>query len=346
VIRFALILLVCVMMSPEGERWRALVLLGPVFLLCELGRFIMMRAFGYPGRPLFDPFPDNMPPGRPMAAWKQAVVLLAGPLPGLMLALGIQAALHPPMQSWVGLLVIYLVVLNGLNLLPIVPFAGGRLLELLFFGRGPWLAASFHLLCAASLFLAAWLLEAWPYALLGGVMLLGAPARYRKAVEEKRLREEAADLPASLDEAGGRYRRELFASAVRLGQAGVTPQALASDMLRLHGRMLSPPPTRVLWALLFFLYLGGFGAGAAAMFIQVFDTAAYTRREVVDLGSGTEQFIRLYLAGKTDEADLRALRARWLAADRDVRRVTRQMLEALVKDIPEPVKEIMREADR
>ena len=66
-----------------------LAILIPVLLLHELGHFAGMRLFGYRNvQMFFVPFLGAAVSGRKHAApvWQQVVVLLLGPLPGLLVA--------------------------------------------------------------------------------------------------------------------------------------------------------------------------------------------------------------------------------------------------------------------
>ncbi len=336
----------CCLFIPGEARWMAVALLAPAMLLSELGRFVAMRSFGHPGRLLFDPFPDGPAPYPPMPVWKQATVLLMGPLPGLFLALAIQAAFRPDIGVWLGAAVLWLVILNAMNLLPFVPFHGGRLLDLLFFARSPWLAAGFHALCAAVLVWVSWMLGTWVYAVLGGLVLLGVPVRYRKAEAERLLAEAAAGMPDRLDDASEGQRRELFATAVRVGASGVTPDALAADMRKLHSRLTAPRPPALIWAALFLLYLAGWVAGASAVSLLFTGSfaAASTRREAADLAAITQVCIRKVAAGEADPRLLPELRERWMAADAAARRAAREALVGKAGPIPDPVRAIIEEA--
>jgi Zn-dependent protease len=231
-----------------------------VLFLHEAGHFLGMRAFGYRNvRMFFIPFFGAAVSGKKHAApaWQQAVVLLLGPLPGLVLASALYGWLHPPGTSWPGRLVAYLVVVNGFNLLPVVPLDGGRLLDVLLFSRRPVLTLAFQMLAVLALLGLAFFLWSWVLGILGGLMLLTAPARYRAARLQRAFRDNPLELPDQLEDLGDTQRRDLFGWAVLVNPLARTPAALAGEMRTLHEHMVSRPPGRLVWLALLALYLAG-----------------------------------------------------------------------------------------
>src|SRR5439155_12865752 len=70
-----------------------------VLLYHELGHFVAMKLFGYRDATIFFvPFFGAATVGRKhdATAAQQIIVLLAGPVPGLLLALGLSLVPHPP----------------------------------------------------------------------------------------------------------------------------------------------------------------------------------------------------------------------------------------------------------
>jgi hypothetical protein len=133
---------------------KTLALVVGVLLLHESGHYLGMRLFGYSNvRMFFIPFFGAAVAGRKHAApaWQQGVVLLLGPLPGIFLGLALQAWLRPDGDSPLGTVVLWLVILNAFNLLPIVPFDGGRLVDLLLFAHRPLLTVGFTLFAVLAL---------------------------------------------------------------------------------------------------------------------------------------------------------------------------------------------------
>jgi Zn-dependent protease len=120
--------------------WRTAVLLVAVLLVHESGHALAMRLFGWSDMHMFFvPLMGAVVTGRrprSVPAWKEAVVLLAGPLPGLLAGLAVLAApvaVAPLLRS----AAIMAVIVNAFNLLPLMPLDGGRLVELALFNRWP-----------------------------------------------------------------------------------------------------------------------------------------------------------------------------------------------------------------
>ena len=123
----------------------AIALLVVVLFLHELGHALAMRALGYRDvQILFLPMFGAVATGRrtSSALWRECVVLLAGPLPGLLL--GTVLAMSPWAQSspWGQTFSALLIGINAFNLLPLEPLDGGRLAGCLVFSRAPRLRAN------------------------------------------------------------------------------------------------------------------------------------------------------------------------------------------------------------
>src|SRR6185437_14639414 len=110
--------------------------------LHEAGHALAMRWSGYRDvHVFFLPLLGAVTVGRPVATSvrNRLVVLLAGPVPGLWVAvvlLALEQVYGPNRLLHVGALV--LLILNGLNLLPFTPLDGGRALEALSRPESVW----------------------------------------------------------------------------------------------------------------------------------------------------------------------------------------------------------------
>ncbi len=136
-----------------------LLLITFVLLLHEGGHFVAMRQVGYRDLgvfflPLLGAYVSGSK--RVVTQRESAIVLLAGPLPGMllgaMLYLLMKNGLIPypgPFDINLKNLMLFLVVLNGLNLLPVYPLDGGQLLNRVFLDEEGWVSKLFVLLSAA-----------------------------------------------------------------------------------------------------------------------------------------------------------------------------------------------------
>ena len=202
----ALILVVSLVlfaMSMRGSgSWQHLVILVLVVIVHELGHLAAMRLAGFADlRMFFVPFFGAAAIGRKpgAGATEHALVSFAGPVPGLVLAAGLLAFAD---VHWRGLgrnsvvtdVTFLLVVLNGFNLLPILPFDGGRVFQVLLFGRLPWLDVVFRVVAIAAVgYLAS--LDTPVLFVVAGLMALGLREGARIAFAVAKLRR-TTPLPA------------------------------------------------------------------------------------------------------------------------------------------------------
>jgi Zn-dependent protease len=130
--------------------WEMAAILLLVLLFHEFGHALAMRATGHRNvQVLVLPLLGAVASGRKDDAgpWARLFVLLAGPAPGLVIAvicLYAAMAVSPPhlLLLQLGLLALFL---NLFNLLPLIPLDGGRIIELFLFSRWPFLRFVFFL---------------------------------------------------------------------------------------------------------------------------------------------------------------------------------------------------------
>lgn len=175
---------------------QTIVILVAVLLLHEFGHFLAMRLLGYRDTEIFFlPFLGAAASGRKEDATvaQQVVVSLMGPLPGILLGLGLllhgQSLFGPATQQ----VAMMLIIINLFNLLPIVPFDGGQIVSRTLFARLPWLDFGFNVLAIAALLAMGWWLA--PILLwVGAFFALGLPGRWRIAGLSRRVLRDRALL--------------------------------------------------------------------------------------------------------------------------------------------------------
>jgi Zn-dependent protease len=139
--------------------FRSVLLLLAVVMFHELGHFLGMYFCGYRNlQVMFVPFLGALAYGEEHRAkpFQRVIVLLLGPLPGLILGaagIAVNAHLH---ADWLRELTLFLLTLNLFNLLPIMPLDGGQLVQVLLFQRFPRIQSLFHIL--STLLLGTWAL--------------------------------------------------------------------------------------------------------------------------------------------------------------------------------------------
>jgi len=178
--------------------WELVLLLLPVLFLHELGHYAAMRAFHYRNvRMFFIPLFGAAVSGQHynVPGWKKTIVSLMGPLPGIFLAAGLGIVGLIVERQWLVNAALLTLILNGFNLLPILPLDGGWVMHSLFFSRHYLLDVGFRFLAAVGLMLLSIPIETKIFFYLGLFMLFGLPMTYRQARLVQRLRKRG--LPAA-----------------------------------------------------------------------------------------------------------------------------------------------------
>ncbi|HXG12494.1 MAG TPA: hypothetical protein VNK04_22250 [Gemmataceae bacterium] len=186
-------LLLFVAAARVGKLWDMLWVLIPVLAFHEAGHYLAMRYFGYRNLHMFFiPFLGAAVSGRHynVAGWKKAVVALMGPVPGIVVGgiIGIVGLFLR--QEQVVFAALMMIILNGFNLLPLLPLDGGWVVHAVLFVRHPLLDAVFRLLAIVGLFGIALLFRDTILLILPVLMLMGLPMAWRIARIAHRLRQQ------------------------------------------------------------------------------------------------------------------------------------------------------------
>jgi stage IV sporulation protein FB len=174
-----------------------------VLFLHEFGHFAFMKIFRYENvRMLFVPLMGAFVHGKKESynQWEQVLVILAGPIPGIIVGsvlwyYGFTGNI-PVLKSASTILL----VLNAINLLPVQPLDGGRLLQTLFLTKSSLLPVVFTLLSSLSLIAIGYYME-W-YVLMGVGFFMSFQVRnqYRAYLIHKALREQNVNYTGTYDE--------------------------------------------------------------------------------------------------------------------------------------------------
>lgn len=132
-----------------------LIIIGVIFLH-EAGHFIAMKCFGYQDKSMFFiPFFGAAVTGHKDEATltEKVWMLLAGPLPGLIMGIGLAIAIYGKSEfpEWLTGASWMLIIINLLNLFPIYPLDGGKIADLLLFSWSPYTDVIFKLFAVAVL---------------------------------------------------------------------------------------------------------------------------------------------------------------------------------------------------
>lgn len=254
--------------------WSFVLILAPVLFVHELGHYLAMRAFHYRNlRMFFIPFFGAAVTGRHynVAGWKKVVVSLMGPVPGILLGAmlgGAGLALHNALLTKAALVAL---IVNGFNLLPVLPFDGGWVFHTVIFSRHYLLDSAFRTLAAGALAVAGLMSADKILLYLSLPMFASIPASYRLARISATLRKRGVE-PASADAQTipAQTAGEIIAEVKKSSQALQSNKLIAQQALQVFETLNARPPGWLASAGLLLAYLTSLGiAVVAASFLIV-----------------------------------------------------------------------------
>jgi Zn-dependent protease len=199
----------------EGSLGKLVVLVS-VLLFHELGHYAGMRLFGYRDvRMFFIPFLGAAVSGRRegAAAWKEAIVLLLGPVPGIVLGIVLlvwNLRSPDPLKKDA---MIALLAVNGFNLLPLGGLDGAKLFQRVLFSRHRFLELGFLAASALGLALLAVAIKSWALGVFAYLGIIVLPQRHLVLRLVRDLREKGVALPRSPAHLEDPPARALFLAA-------------------------------------------------------------------------------------------------------------------------------------
>ena len=246
-----------------GMAWwspRMIGMLVVILLFHEAGHYIAMRCFGYRNvKMFFIPFLGAAVSGQHfnIAAWKKAIVYLAGPVPGIVAAIPLMWYGSARGIDWIFELGGISLVLNALNLLPVMPLDGGWIMHLTVFSRSPILELLSRLV-GIGLMLALAFFAGEKYLIFITIpLVLSLPVTFRVSKLIRRLR--GAPLPQpDRDEipAGAIHMLSEEMAGTPLAQTP-TPQK-AALLVQIYEALIVRPPGVLATLSIWFLYCGSF----------------------------------------------------------------------------------------
>ncbi len=118
-----------------NKDWMLVLVLTGVVVFHELGHFLAMKMYNYTDLGIFFiPLLGAYASGtkREISQTQSAIIILAGPVPGIIVGVGLYFLALQQQNMFLGQTAGILVFLNLLNLIPIYPLDGGQLLNRLF----------------------------------------------------------------------------------------------------------------------------------------------------------------------------------------------------------------------
>lgn len=186
-----------------------LAIITAIVIFHELGHFFAMKYYRYNDLGIFFiPLLGAYVSGskREVSQIESAVILLAGPLPGILLGILLYWLdqhsasgiffYHIPLSKIAGLMIF----VNMLNLLPLYPLDGGQLLNRVFFDEEGWLSKIFVFLSAALMGWLAWKFNFYPLLIIPALMLLRLRTDSKFTTIDKRIESEAINADVSYED--------------------------------------------------------------------------------------------------------------------------------------------------
>ena len=170
---FSLLLFVMAFSLIGAGDFQFILFLVIVLLIHELGHYGMMKLFKYKDvQILFVPFMGAFVKGnRENEKQTQSLlVILAGPVPGIIIGLILLYFGKGNSQEWINDLAFLFLFLNSLNLIPLDPLDGGQLLKMLVNGKQERFQLVFSFISSILLILIGWYFELWLIVVFGFFM--------------------------------------------------------------------------------------------------------------------------------------------------------------------------------
>lgn len=206
--------------------WFAVASLVTVIVIHEAGHFIAMKFFGYRSVNMtFVPFVGAYVSGQAinLSRKNKLIVLLAGPVPGIVIGCALFLLyMHNNNQLYFQLATPFL-LLNSINLLPIIPLDGGQFLKALYFKGSRILQVVFLILAFVVLVYSFYKSPAhWYLLIIAVLVVLRIWKMYFINKVRRKLDEEGIDYACSYDdltdEEYAGIRKVLISESRRLGK--------------------------------------------------------------------------------------------------------------------------------
>lgn len=234
--------------------------LVPILLFHELGHYVAMRYFNYRNvKMFFLPLLGAAVSGQHfnIPGWKKAIVSLAGPIPGILLAIPMAVVTIQTQNELWRNATLMIVLINVFNLLPLLPLDGGWTAHALYFCRKPWLDVLFRLTAAIAMISMGVTWQLYFFVAFGALMLLAIPgairslniARQVKTEELQVVSDDTTEIPRSFVEA---VVPQLPATG-----PGSLPKPLAQQTRQIFDAVSLRPPGFAATVGLTLLYLAG-----------------------------------------------------------------------------------------
>lgn len=173
-----------------------------VLVIHELGHFALMKKFKYKNvRMLFVPLMGAFVQGikDKYSQWQSFMVVLAGPIPGVLVGLALFFVAQHQEQPVIMSLSILFLSLNVMNLLPLDPLDGGQLLKLLVRKNQDLFQLVFSLMSSLILIGVGWYLDSWLFMGFGFFMAFRVRQFQKNHYIRKELKDEDINIVSTYE---------------------------------------------------------------------------------------------------------------------------------------------------
>jgi len=236
--------------------------LVPILLFHELGHYVAMRYFDYRNvKMFFLPLLGAAVSGQHfnIPSWKKVIVSLAGPIPGILLAIPMAVvAIQTESELWRHA-TLMIVLINVFNLLPLLPLDGGWTAHALYFCRQPWLDVLFRLTAAIAMISIGVTWQMYFFVAFGALMLLAVPTAIRNLNISKKLKSEGVEAASDDTTEIPRSFVESIVEYLPETGPGSLPKPQAQQARQIFDAIHSRPPGVAATVGLTLVYLAGWG---------------------------------------------------------------------------------------
>ena len=232
----------------------------PILLFHELGHYVAMRYFRYRNLKMFFlPLLGAAVSGQHfnIPGWKKVLVSLAGPIPGILLAIPmVVIAVQTQNELWRNA-TLMIVLVNVFNLLPLLPLDGGWVAHALYFCRQPWLDVLFRLTAAIGMVSIGITWQLYFFMGFGALMMMAVPVAIKNSSIAKKVKSEGLETVSDDSETIPRATVERIVAHLPTEGPNSLPKPLAQQTKQIFNAITARPPGAVATFLLTLLYLAG-----------------------------------------------------------------------------------------
>jgi len=282
--------------------WEAVILILVVLVVHEMGHYAGMKLFKYRNvKMFFIPLLGAAVAGekRNVASWKEAVVILLGPLPGIIISIVLSIMYMLNKNDIYHKLASMFFFINIFNLLPFMPLDGGRFFKTVLFSRNRYVEAAFIIVGGIGLAVIGFAIDSRLLVIVGIIGFVSLSGEFKKNGVARRIREDIRDkhqisieqLPVSpVDkEVPHGISRDVIDMVRTTFHTIQRTDALVNVILDVWERVRIKPPGVIATVFLIMLYLGGFFLSCVSCAGVVLGREGGLRSEIVSCADEDEE---------------------------------------------------------